>query len=171
MLGTIVAIVGETIALQSGELAKRRRAAPGDRPDVPLRRAGDLGPRARQPHGQADDRVGLTWFIGTATGSSVAVVSELALAFEDTFTVLLVALVLAYPSGRLESRIDRAAVAILAVGATALNILYSTSLPLIADKSSGLYGGPGAGDDDHRRDPPSLGHRARARRGATCCPC
>ena len=30
---------------------------------------------------------------------------------------------------------------ILAVGATALNILYSTSLPLIADKGSGLYGG------------------------------
>ena len=48
---------------------------------------------------------------------------------------------LAYPSGRLQTRIDRIAIAVLAVGATALNVLYSTSLPLIADKSSGLYGG------------------------------
>ena len=48
---------------------------------------------------------------------------------------------LAYPSGKLETRVDRVAVAILAVGATALNVLYSTSLPIIADKSTGLYGG------------------------------
>src|SRR4029079_3593019 len=80
-------------------------------------------------------------FIGTATGSSIAVLSELALAFEDTFMVLLVALVLAYPTGGRRSRWARPAAATLAVGATALNILYSTSLPLIADKSSGLYGG------------------------------
>ena len=48
---------------------------------------------------------------------------------------------LAYPSGKLETRVDRVAVAILAVGATALNVLYSTSLTIIADKSTGLYGG------------------------------
>ena len=83
--------------------------------------------------------VGLTW-LGTATGSSVRS-SASSPSRSRHVTVLLVALVLAYPSGRLESGIDRAAVAILAVGATALNILYSTSLPLIADKSSGLYGG------------------------------
>lgn len=51
------------------------------------------------------------------------------------------ALILAYPSGRLETTVDRVAVAILAVGATALNVLFSTSLPLLADKSNGLYGG------------------------------
>ena len=67
--------------------------------------------------------------------------NELALALEDTSAVILLALVLAYPSGRLETRVDRAAVAILAVGVTGLNILYSTSLTIIADKSSGLYGG------------------------------
>ena len=74
--------------------------------------------------------VGLTWFIGTIAGSQIPVVNELGLALEDTSTVVLLALVLAYPSGRLETRVDRAAVAILAVGATTLNVLYSTSLPL-----------------------------------------
>ncbi len=48
---------------------------------------------------------------------------------------------LAYPIGRLETRVDRVAIAVLAIGVTALNVLYSTSLTLIADKSSGLYGG------------------------------
>ena len=69
---------------------------------------------------------------------------------------------LAYPTGRLESHVDRAAVAILAVGATALNILYSTSLPLIADKSTGLYGGLALATMTDGRGRPPLGHRARA---------
>ena len=73
--------------------------------------------------------VGLTWFIGTLDESGIPIVNEIALALEDTTTVLLLALVLAYPSGRLETRVDRVAVAILAVGATTLNILYSTSSP------------------------------------------
>ena len=141
MLGTIVAIVGETIALQSGELANAAML------HLAIGLTYLFGGLAIWDHepanrtGKLMTAVGLTWFIGTAIGSSIAVVSELALAFEDTFTVLLVALVLAYPTGRLQSGIDRAAVAILAVGATALNILYSTSLPLVSDKSSGLYGG------------------------------
>jgi signal transduction histidine kinase len=41
----------------------------------------------------------------------------------------------------LAGRVDRVAVAILAVGATALNVLFSTSLPILADQSNGLYGG------------------------------
>jgi signal transduction histidine kinase len=85
--------------------------------------------------------VGLTWFIGTLIGSPISIVNELALALEDTSAIILLALVLSYPSGRLETRVDRAAVAVLAVGVTALNILYSTDLTIIADKSSGLYGG------------------------------
>ena len=141
VLGTIVAIVGETIALQSGELANAAMLHLAIGLTYLYGGLAIWGHEPANRTGKLMTAVGLTWFIGTATGSSVPVVSELALAFEDTFTVLLVALVLAYPSGRLESRIDRAAVAILAVGATALNILYSTSLPLIADKSSGLYGG------------------------------
>ena len=48
---------------------------------------------------------------------------------------------LAYPSGRLKSRVDRLAVAILAIGATGLNLLFSTSLFTIDPGPTGLYGG------------------------------
>ena len=141
VLGTIVAVVGESMAYASG-----RRAS-----DVLLDLAigltylyGGLAIWDHEPAnrtGRLMTLVGLTWFIGTLTSASIPIVSELALAFEDTFDVVLVALVLAYPSGRLETRVDRIAVWILAVGATALNTLYSTSLTIVADKSSGLYGG------------------------------
>lgn len=85
--------------------------------------------------------VGLTWFIGTLNQVDPPIIRELALALEDTPTIILLALILAYPGGRLETAVDRVAVAILAIGATALNVLFSTSLPLLADKSNGLYGG------------------------------
>jgi signal transduction histidine kinase len=85
--------------------------------------------------------VGLTWFIPPFAHAGIPVVSEVGLALEDTTTVLLLALVLAYPSGRLTSRVDRVAVAILAVGATGLNILFSTSLFNIDPGPTGLYGG------------------------------
>jgi signal transduction histidine kinase len=85
--------------------------------------------------------VGLTWFIPPFAHAGIPVISEVGLALEDTTTVLLLALVLAYPSGRLTSRVDRVAVAILAVGATGLNILFSTSLFNIDPGPTGLYGG------------------------------
>ena len=46
--------------------------------------------------------VGLTWFIAPFAHSEIPVVNEIGLALEDTTTVLLLALVLAYPSGRLD---------------------------------------------------------------------
>ena len=46
--------------------------------------------------------VGLTWFIAPFAHSEIPVVNEVGLALEDTSTVLLLALVLAYPSGRLD---------------------------------------------------------------------
>jgi signal transduction histidine kinase len=85
--------------------------------------------------------VGLAWFIGPFAHSDIPLVNEIGLATEDSATVLLLALVLAYPSGRLTSRVDRAAVAILAIGATGLNVLYSTSLFKIEPGPTGLYGG------------------------------
>ena len=141
VLGTIIAVTGESIALRSGEPASAAMLHLAIGLTYLFGGLAIWGHEPANRTGKLMTAVGLTWFIGTATGSSIAVLSELALAFEDTFTVLLVALVLAYPTGRLDSRIDRAAVAILAIGATALNVLFSTSLPLIADKSSGLYGG------------------------------
>jgi len=85
--------------------------------------------------------VGLTWFITTVAHAPIPVVNEIGLALEDTSAVILLALVLAYPTGRFESRVDRVAVGILAVGATGLNILFSTSLFQLTDATLGLFGG------------------------------
>jgi signal transduction histidine kinase len=141
VLGALFAVVGEAIEL-----------AAGTPPSTALLNLaigltylyGGLAIWAFDPPnntGRLMTAVGVTFFIGTLTSSSISLLAQLGLAFEDTFSVILLALVLAYPTGRLERSIDRWAVAILAVGATALNILFATDLPLIGDKSGGLYGG------------------------------
>jgi signal transduction histidine kinase len=141
LLGTLWAVAGESIAMSVG------RSASFGLLHLAIGLTYLYGGLAIWDHepanrtGRLMTLVGLTWFIGTLDESGIPVLNEIALALEDTTTVLLLALVLAYPSGRLETLVDRVAVAILAIGATGLNILYSTSLTLIADKSSGLYGG------------------------------
>jgi signal transduction histidine kinase len=60
--------------------------------------------------------VGLTWFIGNLAISDVPVLREAGTLFSGVAATALIALILAYPSGRLETRLDRATVAILAVG-------------------------------------------------------
>jgi len=141
LLGTLWAVVGEAIAMSVG------RSASFGLLHLAIGLTylyGGLAIWGHEPEnrtGRLMTLVGLTWFIGTLDESGIPILNEVALALEDTPTVILLALVLAYPSGRLETTVDRVAVAILAIGATALNVLYSTSLPLIADKSSGLYGG------------------------------
>src|SRR5690242_3710960 len=128
VLGTILAIAAEMLSFQEGQIPSA----------VLLHLAIGLtylyGGLAIWDHEPANrtgalmTAVGLTWFIGAFAHASIPVVSELGLALEDTPTVILLALILAYPSGRLTSTIDRLAVAILAVGATGLNIVFSTSL-------------------------------------------
>jgi signal transduction histidine kinase len=140
VLGTIVAIVAEALSFREGQT-----------PSAGLLHLaigltylyGGLAIWGHEPAnrtGALMAAVGLTWFIGPFAHASIPVASEVGLALEDTSTVLLLALVLAYPSGRLTSRVDRAAVAILAVGATSLNLLFSTSL-FTVDPGTGLYGG------------------------------
>ena len=141
VLGTIVAIAAEMLSFQQGQT-----------PSAGLLHLaigltylyGGLAIWGHEPTnrtGALMTAVGLTWFIGPFAHAAIPVVSEVGLALEDTTTVLLLALVLAYPSGRLTSRVDRAAVAILAVGATGLNLLFSTSLFKIDPGPTGLYGG------------------------------
>ena len=141
VLGTVVAVAGQSIAIGGGES-----------PSTGLLHLaigltylyGGLAIWDHEPAnrtGRLMTAVGLTWFIGTFDGVGIPILSEVALALEDTSLVILVALVLAYPGGRLETRVDRVAIGVLAIGVTTLNLLYSTSLTLIADKSSGLYGG------------------------------
>lgn len=141
VLGTVVAVAGESVAMSGGG------APSSGLLHIAIGLTYLYGGLAIWDHeppnrtGRLMTAVGLTWFIGTFDGVGIPILSEVALALEDTFLVVLVALVLAYPTGRLETRVDRAAIAVLAIGATTLNVLYSTSLTLIADKSSGLYGG------------------------------
>jgi hypothetical protein len=141
VLGTLWAVAGEALAMSAG------RSASSGLLHLAIGLTYLYGGLAIWDHepanrtGRLMTLVGLTWFIGTLDFAPMPLVSEIALALEDTPTVILLALVLAYPSGKLETRVDRAAVVILAIGATTLNILYSTSLPLIEDKSNGLYGG------------------------------
>src|SRR5689334_15782653 len=141
VLGTILAIVAEALSFQGGQT-----------PSAGLLHLavgltylyGGLAIWGHEPSnrtGALMAAVGLTWFIPPFAHAGIPVVDQIGLALEDTTTVLLLALVLAYPSGRLTSRVDRAAVAILAVGATGLNLLYSTSLFNIEPGPTGLYGG------------------------------
>jgi signal transduction histidine kinase len=141
ILGTVWAVAGEAIAMSAGTSASSSllHLAIGLTYLYGGLAIWDHEPANRT--GRLMTLVGLTWFIGTLDGSGTPIVNEVALALEDTSTVILVALILAYPSGRLETLVDRVAVAIVAIGATLLNLLFSTSLPVIADKSSGLYGG------------------------------
>jgi signal transduction histidine kinase len=141
IFGLPVAIAGEAIAISAGESpsAGMLHLAIGL-----TYLYGGLAIWGHEPAnrtGRLMTLVGLTWFIGTLDGSGIPFLNEVALALEDTSLVILLALVLSYPSGRLETQVDRVAVAILAIGVTALNTLYSTSLTLISDKSTGLYGG------------------------------
>ena len=141
VLGGVWAVVGASIAMSGGR--------PADESLLHLAIGltylyGGLAIWDHEPAnrtGRLMTLVGLTWFIATLNQVPEPVVRELALALEDTPTVILLALVLSWPSGHLVSRVDRAAVTILAIGATGLNILFATSLPLIPDKSQGLYGG------------------------------
>jgi signal transduction histidine kinase len=65
--------------------------------------------------------VGMTWFIGNLAISDIAGLHELATLFSGVAAAALIALILAYPSGWLETRLDRATVAILGIGFTTNN--------------------------------------------------
>ena len=103
VLGTIVAIAAEALSFQQGQT-----------PSAGLLHLaigltylyGGLAIWGHEPTnrtGALMTAVGLTWFIGPFAHSGIPVVNEVGLALEDTTTVLLLALVLAYPSGRLTS--------------------------------------------------------------------
>jgi signal transduction histidine kinase len=77
--------------------------------------------RPENPTGRLMTLVGLTWFLGNLQFSDISGVREIGLAFSDVVAVCLIALILAYPTGWLETRLDRVTVAILAIGTTANN--------------------------------------------------
>ncbi|MFL5778358.1 MAG: histidine kinase [Chloroflexota bacterium] len=141
ILGTAWALAGEAISFQNGQVpsAGLLHLAVGLTYLYGGLAIWDHEPANRT--GRLMTAVGLAWFITTVAHSPIPLVDEIGLALEDTSTVILLALVLAYPTGRFASQVDRAAVAILAVGATALNVLFSTSLFQLTDTTLGLFGG------------------------------
>jgi signal transduction histidine kinase len=86
--------------------------------------------------------VGLTWWVQAIGMAGLPVWSDLANMLYDVPTVLIVALVLAYPSGHLETRADRIAVAVLAIGSTALNMIQFIPVPIVVNEGvNGLFVG------------------------------
>ena len=79
------------------------------------------GSRPSNNTGRLMTLVGMTWFIGNLAVSDVRGLHELGLLFSGVAAAALIALILAYPSGRLETRLDQATVAILAAGFLATN--------------------------------------------------
>lgn len=86
--------------------------------------------------------VGLTWFVQAVQTLGAPVLSDLGEMLYDVPTVFIFALVLVYPSGHLETRGDRIGLAILAVGATALNMIQFAPAPLVVNEGiNGLFVG------------------------------
>ena len=73
--------------------------------------------------------VGFTWFIGNLQLSGLPVVQAFGVAFADVVFVCLIALILAYPTGSLETRLDRFTVVILAIGTTVNDAVRLVPLP------------------------------------------
>jgi signal transduction histidine kinase len=89
--------------------------------------------RPSNPTGRLMTLVGLTWFIGNLQLSDIPLLHVAGTAFADVVAVCLIALILAYPTGVLETRLDRITVAILAIGTTANNAVRLLDLPPGAD--------------------------------------
>jgi signal transduction histidine kinase len=66
---------------------------------------------------------GIGWFVGDFAASADPLLRAVGVILADTDAILLTALVLAYPTGRLVTRAHRATVAIAAVGLTAANVV------------------------------------------------
>src|SRR6478672_7193685 len=94
ILGTLWAVAGETIAMSAGEPASAGllHLAIGLTYLYGGLAIWDHDPANRT--GRLMTLVGLTWFIGTLDQSGIPLVSEVALALEDTTSVILLALVL-----------------------------------------------------------------------------
>jgi signal transduction histidine kinase len=83
--------------------------------------------------------VGLSWFIRPLNGNAVPILDLLSSAFQDTWAVLLLAIVLSYPSGRFETRFDTVGMAVFALGVMSLPILLLLPAPLLINEGSNVF--------------------------------
>ena len=63
--------------------------------------------RPANPTGRLMTLVGFTWFIGNLQLADIGLLDAIGTAFADVIFVCLIALILAYPTGHLETRLDR----------------------------------------------------------------
>ena len=68
--------------------------------------------------------LGWAWYVGNYAASTIPLLGTAAAVLADTDAVLLILLVLAYPTGRLEEHLHRAVVLVAAVGLTGANLLF-----------------------------------------------
>jgi signal transduction histidine kinase len=138
--GTIAALAAEWLAL-----------AAGASPDAVLLNLaigltylyGGLAIWGRAPANRTGAKmaaVGLTWFIGSAAGSDVPVIGDLSAALQDLYAAFLLTLVLSYPSGVLETRVNRIGIAVMLFGTTALQVANMLPTPLLLNEgTNGFY--------------------------------
>jgi signal transduction histidine kinase len=126
-----LAVVGLTFAVAS-ELIQIAHGARPERSMIDLAVGltyllGGLSAWGRQPANRTwklMTGVGLAWFIGNLAASDVPLISAAGTVLADTDAILLVALVLAYPEGRVEGLADRVIVAFAAAGLTGANVVF-----------------------------------------------
>lgn len=133
--GTIVLVAAEWLALTAGVPANAVVL------DIAIGLTylyGGLAIWGHEPEnrtGRLMTAVGLAWFLPVFARFENPL-TDVGNALYDTPTVIIFALILAYPGGRFESRVDRIAVAILAVAATGLNAIQLVDTPLILNEGS-----------------------------------
>jgi signal transduction histidine kinase len=142
VVGTVVSIGAEILAISAGEPA---RAALLHLAIGLTYLYGGLAIWDHEPAnrtGPLMTAVGLTWFVQAIGMSGLPLWSDIANMLYDIPTVLIVALVLAYPSGHLETRADRVALVVLVVGSTALNMIqYVPAQVIVNEGVNGLFVG------------------------------
>jgi len=141
--GTLVAVGAERISLDNGATP---RAVLLDLAIGLTYVYGGLAIADRAPRNKTGAKMtatGLTWFIGSFGGSGIPVIGDLGIVFTDLYSAFLLALVLSYPGGALETTVDRIGIAVMVVGTTLLQIgAYLVDTPLVINQgSNGLYGG------------------------------
>lgn len=141
-VGTVILVVAEVLAINAGEPA---RAALLHLAIGLTYLFGGLAIWDHAPSNRTGAKmaaVGLTWWLQAIALTGLPFWSVLGNMLYDFPTVLIFALVLAYPGGRLRPGADRVAIAILTIGSTALNVIQYAPLPLIVNEGiNGLYAG------------------------------
>jgi signal transduction histidine kinase len=140
VLGTVWALSAEAIALQAGESPA---AVLLDLAIGLTYLYGGLAIWGRAPANRTGAKmtaVGLTWFLAALDGSQIPIVGDLGGALGDVSAAFLLALVLSYPGGVLETTVDRVGIAVMLVGTTTISVIaMQPGLSFLTEGGGVLY--------------------------------